>query len=121
MIDKCLPCQAADPGKPPVPLKPSELPPSAWHTLKADFLGPIPDTHQHQYLLVTTDCYSRFPDIEIVSSTSANTIIPKFDRIFATHGIPVKIKTDNGPPFQSEEIDHYMKTWGLRHKRITPL
>ena len=88
---------------------------------EADFLGPIPDTHQHQYLLVTTDCYSRFPDVEIVSSMSANTIIPKFDRIFATHGIPVKIKTDNGPPFQSEEIDHYMKTWGLRHKRITPL
>ena len=46
MIDKCPPCQAAGPGKPPAPLKPSELPPSAWHTLKADFLGPIPGTHQ---------------------------------------------------------------------------
>ena len=117
MIDKCLPCQAAGSGKPPAPLKPSELPPSAWHTLKADFLGPIPGTHQPQYLLVIIDCYSRFPEVEIVSSTSASTVIPKSDRIFATHGIP--IKTDNGPPFQSEEIDRYMKTWGIRHKRIT--
>ena len=75
MIDKCLPCQAAGPGKPPAPLKPSELTPSAWHALKADFLGLIPDTHQHQYLLVTTDCYSRFPEVETVSSTSANTVI----------------------------------------------
>ena len=49
MIDKCLPCQAAGPGKPLASLKPSELPLSAWHTLKADFLGPIPGTHQPQY------------------------------------------------------------------------
>ena len=61
MIDKCLPCQAAGPGKPPAPVKPSKLPPCAWHTLKADFLGPIPGTHQLKYLLVTVDCYSRFP------------------------------------------------------------
>ena len=54
MIDKCLPYQAAGPGKPPAPLKPSELPPSAGHTLKTDFLGPIPGTHQPQYLLVIT-------------------------------------------------------------------
>ena len=115
MIDKCPPCQAAGPGKPPAPLKPSELPPSAWHTLKADFLGTIPGTHQPQNLLVIIDCYSRFPEVEILSSTSANTIIPKFDRIFATQGIPVKIKTDNGPPFQSEQIDRYMKDMGERH------
>ena len=83
-------------------------------TLKAGFLGPMPGIHQPQYLLVTTDCYSHY-------STSANTVIPKFDQIFATYGIPVKIKTDNGPPFQSEEIDRYMKIWGIRHKRITPL
>ena len=121
MIDKYLPCQTAGPGKPPAPLKPSELSPSAWHKLKADFLGPIPETHQPQYLLVTTDCYSRFPEVEIVSSTSANTIIPKFDRKFETHGILVKIKTENGPPFQSGEVDHYMKTWRILHKRITPL
>ena len=86
------------------------------HPVHADFLGPILGTHQSRYLLVIIDCYSRFPGIETVSSTSANTVIPKFDRIFATHGIPVKIKTDNGapppPPFQSEEIDRYMKTWG---------
>ena len=42
----------------------------------------------------------------------ANVIIPKFDRIFATHGFPVKIKTDNGPPFQSEKIDCYMRRHG---------
>ena len=121
MNDKCLICQAAGPGKPPAPLKPSELPPSAWHTLKADFRGPIPGTHQPQCLLVTIECYSRFTEVEIVSSTSANAVIPKLDRILATHGIPVKIKTDNGPRFQNEEIDRYIKILGIRHKRITSL
>ena len=104
LIDKCIPCQAAGPGKPPAPLKPSEFPPSAWHTLKADILGLIPGTHQPQYLLVITDCYSRFSEVEIVSSMSANTVIPKFDRIFATHDIPVKIKTGNGPLFKVRRL-----------------
>ena len=58
IIDKCLLCHAASRGKPPAPLRPSEFPPSAWYTLKADFLGLVLGTRQPQYPLVTVDCYS---------------------------------------------------------------
>ena len=65
--------------------------------------------------------YSRYPEVEIVHSTAARSMIPKMDRIFATHGIPRVAKSDNGPPFASEEIKVYMEEKGIKHSRITPL
>ena len=43
------------------------------------------------------------------------------DRIFSTHGLPVTVKSDDGPPFTSEEVKKYMEESGINHHRITPL
>ena len=59
--------------------------------------------------------------MEFVTSTSAVAVIPKFDRVFSTHGIPEKLISDNGPPFQSNEWARYMKSWGIKHVPDTPL
>jgi hypothetical protein len=50
-----------------------------------DFCGPFP---LGEYLFIEIDAYSRFPEVDIVRSASASAIIPKLDRILATHGIP---------------------------------
>ena len=117
-IDKCIACQANSSGSRPDPLQMSPLPPEPWHTVHMDFCGPFPTG---EYLFVVIDAYSRFPEVEIVHSTSASAIIPKMDRIFSTHGIPLIIKSDNGPPFTSEEIKKYMEENGINHCKITPL
>ena len=117
-IEQCTPCQANSCGSRPDPLQMSPLPPKAWHTLHMDFCGPFPTG---EYLFVVIDAYSRFPEVEIVHSTSASAIIPKLDRIFSTHGLPLIIKSDNGPPFNSEDIRKYMAENGINHSRITPL
>ena len=41
--------------------------------------------------------------------------------MFATHGIPHKVITDNGPPFQSKIFKEFMKNNGITHYHITPL
>ena len=117
-IEQCAPCQPNSCGSRPDPLQMSPLPPEAWHTLHMDFCGPFPTG---EYLFAVIDAYSRFPEVEIVHSTSASAIIPKLDRIFSTHGIPLIIKSDNGPPFNSEDIRKYMAENGINHSRITPL
>ena len=66
------------------------------------------------------DEYSRYPEVEIVRSTSANTVIPKLDRILSTHGIPAEIKSDNGPPFQSHSFAQFAQHMGFHHRKITP-
>ena len=72
-------------------------------------------------MLVVIDAYSRFPEVEIVKSTSAATTIPKLEHIFSTHGIPTVLCSDNGPPFTSHKFKAYTKENGIKHRKITPL
>ena len=94
------------------------MPERPWQELKVDFYGPLPTG---QYLFVVIDTYSRFPEVDIFPSTSASAIIRKLDAIFARHGMPDKLKSDNGPPFFGNEFHRYIKALGIRHTTSTPL
>ena len=83
----------------------SQLPENPWQCASADFYGPMPAGE----LLLVMDTYNRYPEVEIVKSTSATETIPMFETLFATHGIPSELKTDNGPPFQSEFLRRSQK------------
>ncbi|MCP4480541.1 MAG: DDE-type integrase/transposase/recombinase, partial [Planctomycetaceae bacterium] len=117
LLDACLACQAVGRPNPPPPLQPSEMPNAPWHTLHIDFCGPLPS---NEYLLVLIDRYSRFPEVEIVNSTKASCVIPKLDKIFAVHGLPCKIVSDNGPPFHGAEFKKYIQVLGIEHSFVTP-
>ena len=117
-IEGCIACQANSPFSPPVPLQMTTLPPKPWHTVNVDFCGPFPTG---EYLLVVIDAYSRFPEVEIMHSTAGKGTIAKLDRIFSTHGIPKVLKSDNGPPFFSEEFKAYVQEKGIKHRKSTPL
>ena len=115
-ISNCVACQANGPETPPDPLKMTPLLPAPWHTVHIDFCGPFPTG---EYLLVVIDAYSRFPEVDIIHSSAAKGTILKLERIFATHGIPEVIKSDNGPPFSSQEFETYMNEMGIKHQRTT--
>merc|ERR1712239_22875 len=95
----------------------STMPTHPWQVVNIDFLGPLPTG---EMLLVVIDQHSRFPEVEILTSTTATAVIPKLDRIFATHGIPTTVISDNGPPFDSAEIAKFMEVNGIHHRHITP-
>ena len=120
MIRECLPCQAANHDPKPVsePLQLSPLPQGPWQELSMDFCGPFPNG---DYLLVVTDNFSRYPEVEILRSTSAKAVIPHLDSIFARQGIPNVVRTDNGPPFNSEDFQKFATHLGFTHRRITPV
>ncbi|CAB4005564.1 uncharacterized protein K02A2.6-like, partial [Paramuricea clavata] len=116
-LERCLPCQAVGKPPPPEPLAMTEMPKGPWEMVHLDFYGPLPTG---EYLLVVIDRYSRYPEVEIVRSTKASTVIPKLDKIFATHGIPSIVKSDNGPPFNGEEYRRYLETLGIKPEFSTP-
>jgi hypothetical protein len=118
IVKNCATCAVVTKDERLQPLQMSQLPDKAWESLCADFCGPYPSG---DYCLVVLDEYSRFPVVELVRSTSARSVIPVFDQIFATHGMPETLKTDNGPPFQGFEFRKFMQYCGIRHRRITPL
>ena len=96
----------------------SRLPDGPWIEISADLFGPLPSG---QHLLVVIDDYSRLPEVEDVHSTSADSVIPHLDNIISRHQIPAKIRTDNGPPFNSESFSRYVQHMGIKHRKITPL
>ncbi|CAB3999893.1 Transposon Ty3-G Gag-Pol poly [Paramuricea clavata] len=96
------------------PLKLSPLPEKAWTNVAVDFVGPF---STGEYLIVVIDEYSRYPEVEILTTTSA---IPKLDAIFSRQGIPEILKSDNGPPFNGEEFENFANHLGFKHRKITP-
>ena len=94
-VESCLPCNVAQAHTPPVPLEPNLLPNRPWQRLHADFKGSIEGRY---YLHVIIDQYSKYPEVDLVTSTSFKKLKPVLDRVFATHGFPETVTTDNGPP-----------------------
>ena len=117
-ISACLACAATSSEKAQEPLRMTELPESPWAEVSVDFQGPYPSG---DYLLVVIDDYSRYPEVEIVSSTSAKSTLPKLHAVFARHGVPSVVKTDNGPPFNSTDFSNFAKYLGFTHRKVTPL
>ena len=91
---------------------------SALANLAADLLGPMPGG---EYLFVVVDYYSRYFEVDILKSILSRNIIDCLDRLFAMHGIPESLKTDNGPQFISSEFKDYMMVNGVIHVTSTPL
>lgn len=87
-----------------------------WVQVFADLCGPSPSG---ELVLDQLDAYSRYPEIEIVKSTSAETLA--FEKIFLIHVIPEEMKTGNGTPFQSEAFSKFSEDKGFIHRKITPV
>ena len=115
-VADCLPCQASVPSSNRAPLKMTKCPDGPWQEVSIDFK----ELGRTQYLLVVIDDYSRFPAVEFVQSTNAQSTISALEKIFGTHGIPETVKSDNGPPFKSKEFQRYAENLGFHHRRITP-
>jgi hypothetical protein len=116
-IKGCVSCQANYDPKRREPLQMTTLPSRPWQAVSVDFYGPLPSGHS---LLVTRDDYSRFPVVDVLSSQSARATIPALESLFASRGIPEKLRSDNGTPFQSEEFANFSKDQGFEHIRVTP-
>ena len=71
-------------------------------------------------LLVAIDAFSKRPEVHLVSSTSAQQTIDKLQIMFATHGLPITVVSDNGPPFMSTEFKQFMDANGVNHHRVPP-
>ena len=62
----------------------------------------------------------RYPVVEVVSSTGFKQTKEKLKKTFAYLGIPRRVTSDNGPPFNSEQFKDFAKEEGFVHHRVTP-
>jgi transposase InsO family protein len=73
-----------------------------------------------QNYLVLIDYYSRYLEILFLSSLTSHEVIVKFKSMFAQHGIPETLVTDNGRQFTSGDFQKFSKEWNFQHITSSP-
>ena len=95
----CWGCAAATPTTSTPPMTIRSTPEKVWSEVQADFKGPVGGRY---YFHVVIDQFSRWPEVEMVSSTSFEKLKPALERSWALLGIPDQVTHDNGPPYNSQ-------------------
>ena len=53
-------------------------------------------------------------------TTTSDRTISELRKIFAVHGLPEQVVSDNGPQFASHEFTHFLRLNGIRHIPSAP-
>ncbi|XP_061132648.1 uncharacterized protein K02A2.6-like [Syngnathus typhle] len=93
----------------------TEFPSRPWCTVGVDLF----QFGKNQYLAVV-DYFSRFCEVAKLSCTTSDAVITHCKSIFARHGIPEVVRSDNGPQFASEEFRRFARMWGFSHVTSSP-
>ena len=116
MLRKCVHCQLHSKSPPAAAPHPWEFPSQPWSRIHLDYAGPF----QGHMFLVAVDSFSKWLEVAVVSSATSRNTIDKLREMFARHGIPETMVTDNGTPFTSSEFQTFVDRNGIRHCRSAP-
>ena len=113
---ECNVCQqhAHLPVKAPIHI--CEWPKNLWDRVHVDYSGPI----QASLILVLIDAYSKWIEVHVVCSSTSGVTIEHLSQIFARHGLPKYIVSDNGSCFTCEEFSKFVKQNRIQHIRTAP-
>ena len=87
----------------------------AWQRVGTDLF----EWKKTDYLLVV-DYYSRFIEVAKLTSTTAASVISHLKSIFARHGIPEVLVSDNGPQYSSAAFQNFSKEYEFSHVTSSP-
>ena len=116
LVKRCDDCQRFRNQPPVVPLQPWEWPEKPWIRVHADYAGPF----LGRQFLILVDAHSKWMEVKVVNNATSAVTIDQMCSIFATHGIPEMLVTDNGTVFTSEEFNSFTKQNGIRHVTSAP-
>ena len=116
LVKRCDDCQRFRNQPPVVPLQPWEWPEKPWIRVHADYAGPF----LGRQFLILVDAHSKWMEVKVVNNATSAVTIDQMRSIFATHGIPEMLVTDNGTVFTSEEFNSFTKQNGIRHVTSAP-
>ena len=111
LVKGCTPCQEEKPAPPVVPLHPWSWPSKPWTRIHVDFAGPF----QGKMFLIVVDAHSKWPEVYKAASTTADYTIRILRHIFASHGLPHQLVSDNGPQFVLHVFADFLQQNGIQH------
>ena len=94
---------------------PSDVPERPWQTVGSDLF----ELNGSNYLLLV-DYLSAFVEIAKLNNTSSASIVNNLKSMFARHGIPEIVVTDNGPQYSSQTFSAFADAHGFTHRTSSP-
>ena len=114
MISRCITC-AINRQETKEPLMTSSFPTRPWERLGMDLFE-----HKGKLFLIVVDYYSRWIEVKVLRGQSSEAVIQSLKEIFAVHGIPDLVISDNGPQFANENFKKFTKEYGFVHTTSSP-
>ncbi|XP_055623435.1 uncharacterized protein K02A2.6-like [Toxorhynchites rutilus septentrionalis] len=94
-----------------------QYPKGAWERIHIDYAGPVAGS----MLLIVVDAYSKWLEVKVTTSTTAETTIGIMDELFSRYGAPITVVSDNGPQFTAGEFKLFLQKSGVKfHKLSAP-
>ena len=87
------------------------FPQKPWSRVHLDYASPI----ENKMILVAVDAYSKWIEAKVVHSSTTQVTIEQLRGLFATHGLPETIVTDNGTCFTSAEFQQFVERNNIQH------
>lgn len=114
MVRTCQEClRHTTPGH--EPLQPSNLPRLPWQKVGTDLF----EWNNAVYLLVV-DYYSRWIEVAKLAKATAEEVVRHTSSIFARHGIPELVISDNGPQYTAASYARFAMQYGFIHHTSSP-
>ncbi len=115
LVVNCRECAKLKGNPHPEPLLPTAWPLYPWQKVATDLF----EFQGSQYILVV-DYFSRYIEVSKLRITTSAEIIHQLKRLFARHGIPETVISDNGPQYTSNEFATFGAQYGFTHLTSSP-
>lgn len=81
----------------------------------------VPSQTGHRYIIVAIDYLTKYIEVSALRQQTATEISEFiYRKIISVHSTPTVFITDNGRPFVSEIVEKVCRTFGIKHKTISP-
>ena len=91
---------------------PSVLPTLPWQKVATDLF-------KSTYLLIV-DYFSKYIEISKLDNETSHEVVLRLKSVFARHGIPQEVFSDNGPQYSSMEFSDFAKEYKFVHTTSSP-
>eukprot|EP00731_Ephydatia_muelleri_P003248 Em0001g3248a len=115
LVANCEKCRMMSSMPQLAPHHPWQYPSSPWDRVHIDY-----GEHKGIHFLVLVDAYSKWPEVRQVSTTTSQQTVEVLEEIFAMHGFPRTLVSDNGPQFSSAEFAAFLTSHHILHRTSAP-
>ena len=114
-VKECNICQEDQPSQPAEKMMSHPIPTNPWQSVSSDCFE-----LDNEHYVVVVDAYSGYMDFARLKNLSGKALIEVLRPIFATHGAPAEMITDNGSNYVSREFQEFAREWEFLHVLSSP-